>query len=246
MKHIGQDLKQNGKLTIAILVVTIVSYSIYLFLPDSAINQLGQEDGVFEYLTAFFFLGTSLFFVWQLRQKFNLFYLALALLFFMGFGEEISWGQRIFGFGTPESLAKHNVQGETTLHNLEILNSNNFDSTLKTGWKKLLTVNFLYRVFCVSYGFILPLLVLLIGPIKSLVDKIKLPVPSIVLGFCFVLSWSLFKLINSVLLPAGRDPQYYDTAGEIFEFISSLIFFAIAFAFFELEKSKRLPAGQPK
>jgi lysylphosphatidylglycerol synthetase-like protein (DUF2156 family) len=31
-------------------------------------------------------------------------------------GEEIAWGQRIFGFGTPELFAE-NQQGETTLHN---------------------------------------------------------------------------------------------------------------------------------
>jgi len=34
-------------------------------------------------------------------------------------GEEISWGQRIFGFSTPELLRQHNRQGELTLHNLD-------------------------------------------------------------------------------------------------------------------------------
>ena len=32
--------------------------------------------------------------------------------------EEISWGQRIIGFATPEVLIDANSQGETTLHNL--------------------------------------------------------------------------------------------------------------------------------
>lgn len=236
MESIKRDFKQNGKLAIAILIVTLASYCIYLFLPDSVISQLGEEDGLFEYLTAFFFLGASIFFGLMLRHRLNIFYLGLAVLFFIGFGEEISWGQRIFGFGTPESLAKHNVQGETTLHNLEILNSSNFDSTLKTGWSKLLTVNFWYRVFCVSYGFVLPLMVLLVLPIKSVAEKFKIPVPSLVLGFLFVLSWAIFKFVNSVLLPVGRDSHYYDTSGEIFEFISSLIFFTIALAFFKLRK----------
>lgn len=33
-------------------------------------------------------------------------------------GEEISWGQRIFGWQTPEALEQVNRQGETTLHNI--------------------------------------------------------------------------------------------------------------------------------
>ena len=32
--------------------------------------------------------------------------------------EEVSWGQRLFGWGTPAILNEFNVQGETTLHNL--------------------------------------------------------------------------------------------------------------------------------
>jgi hypothetical protein len=33
-------------------------------------------------------------------------------------GEEISWGQRLFGWGTPEALQKINHQHETTVHNV--------------------------------------------------------------------------------------------------------------------------------
>ena len=32
-------------------------------------------------------------------------------------GEELSWGQRIFGWSTPEAWVTHNYQGETNLHN---------------------------------------------------------------------------------------------------------------------------------
>ena len=36
--------------------------------------------------------------------------------------EEISWGQRLFGWSTPEALASINEQDETTLHNLPSFN----------------------------------------------------------------------------------------------------------------------------
>ena len=37
---------------------------------------------------------------------------------FYACGEELSWGQHIFGWATPESLAAVNDQGETNLHNI--------------------------------------------------------------------------------------------------------------------------------
>ncbi len=41
-----------------------------------------------------------------------------AVGFFMLFGEEISWGQRLLGFETPEAFKEINVQDEFNLHNL--------------------------------------------------------------------------------------------------------------------------------
>jgi hypothetical protein len=40
----------------------------------------------------------------------------LALISLLAIGEELSWGQRIIGFGTPD-IAASNRQGELTLHN---------------------------------------------------------------------------------------------------------------------------------
>lgn len=40
----------------------------------------------------------------------------LACIYFGG--EEISWGQHLFGWNTPESIAQLNDQGETNLHNM--------------------------------------------------------------------------------------------------------------------------------
>lgn len=43
---------------------------------------------------------------------------SLVALAFLGVGEEISWGQRIFGWQTGESMNRYNLQHETNLHNL--------------------------------------------------------------------------------------------------------------------------------
>ena len=51
------------------------------------------------------------------RSRFRIFFILLALACFFTFMEEISWGQRIFDIQTPDFFKKHNLQGETNLHN---------------------------------------------------------------------------------------------------------------------------------
>lgn len=46
-------------------------------------------------------------------------YLVFAVGCFFIAGEEIAWGQRIFGFGTPETLEEINEQEEVTIHNID-------------------------------------------------------------------------------------------------------------------------------
>jgi hypothetical protein len=88
------------------------------------------EDHYFELVGAFSFLVTSILFLYGFmlaRKELDktwisvvkqLVYLGLAALFFFGAGEEISWGQRILGFETPETLSAINRQEEFNLHNL--------------------------------------------------------------------------------------------------------------------------------
>ena len=83
------------------------------------------EDGVLEWLTvismcwAAFALADRL---WRRRYFLNWRqWLLLTFLLFLalfGAGEEISWGQRIAGFESPEFFIENNSQRETTLHNL--------------------------------------------------------------------------------------------------------------------------------
>ena len=56
-----------------------------------------------------------------------LLFAGFALANFFIAGEEIAWGQRIFGLQTPEALRAINHQGEITVHNIQIVqNAFNF------------------------------------------------------------------------------------------------------------------------
>lgn len=87
-----------------------------------------QEDAFLDAFTAWLFGLSSIGFViiaWRSRflkttkgAPRYLFVLAWALLMFLFMGEEISWGQRIFGIATPEWLSRINMQDEFSVHNL--------------------------------------------------------------------------------------------------------------------------------
>jgi len=161
---------------------------------------------------------------------------------FLGFGEEISWGQRLFGFGTPKLINKYNVQGEFNLHNLDIFNIRNFDGNLKTGVERILSINFLYRLFWLGYALLLPAIYQFSIFIRYVVDKIRLPLPPINLGIFFLINWIVYRTIFQFFLPEGKTQHYYDTILEQMECISAFLFFMLSIYFYNLYKTKILDA----
>ncbi len=99
-----------------------------IFLFDEELYLLIiREDGVIEYLTASFLLFASikLFFLFlKIYKKYSVFnfgLLSYSLVLFFGFGEEISWGQRIFGIQSPSFFSENNFQGEINIHNMMVM-----------------------------------------------------------------------------------------------------------------------------
>ena len=89
------------------------------------------EDGFFENATAILYGAAAVLFLMIARrplplaassQRFAQIFLVIgAVGVFVIMGEEISWGQRIFGFSTPPELAAANLQDEFNFHNLEFI-----------------------------------------------------------------------------------------------------------------------------
>lgn len=77
------------------------------------------EDLYGEWGQTFLFLAAMLFSIKAalIKSRYRPFFIALALACFYVVGEEISWGQRIFGWSSPEVFKEKNLQGETNLHN---------------------------------------------------------------------------------------------------------------------------------
>ena len=166
--------------------------------------------------------------------------ISLSIILLFGAGEEISWGQRIFNFKTPESIKKENIQGEFTVHNLEIFNAcSDTEHNHKKGLQRLFEMNFMFRIFCISFGFLLPLLSFHLPFFSRFINKIKLPVPPITIGVFFIITWLFYRLILDNLVP-GKVEGYYATSSEIWEFLAAFIFLHISIYFYKTRNDKVL------
>jgi hypothetical protein len=250
-KTIMSDKKtKNYSLYIGMIIIMILGFTT-VFLPKETFLSLVKEDGLFENAGAILFLLTSvLFFVLFFRNdKFSkpedrayfstpskrIFFLLLGLLFFVLLGEEISWGQRIFGFETPESIEARNVQDEFNIHNLEIFHLKNEQKVQKTGIQAMFTAKKMFVYVFIMYLFIIPLCVKFIEPIKSLTRRFYLPVPMIGLGILFILDILLFKAFKP--FSDGTTGMLRGLA-EVEEFNFAMILFMLPFIWLGMPNKK--------
>jgi hypothetical protein len=110
------------------LYYLLVLYGIVYFLPFGAFEFWRKgEDGLAEWLQFLAYAGATLFAVrvaWRRRREFPglrcLGWVLLAIFCFLMAGEEISWGERITGFGL-ETVRQINAQEETNIHNIPLV-----------------------------------------------------------------------------------------------------------------------------
>lgn len=110
------------------LVYILVLYGVIYFLPFGVFDLWRKgEDGLSEWIQFLGYLGAvcsvvvTLVKTWRRRLSAQwLWWLALGLFCFYVGGEEISWAERITGYGV-HVMRESNAQGETNLHNLEAL-----------------------------------------------------------------------------------------------------------------------------
>jgi hypothetical protein len=148
---------------VALAVYITLTYFV-LRMGNGLIAATLPEDHYFEIIGALAFLVTSLLFFYGFRLARRtldksrislmkqLIYLGLAALFFFGAGEEISWGQRILGFETPDSISQVNRQEEFNLHNLSAWEASKFldaDRMFDLFW-------FLFAVFTPAVALVVP------------------------------------------------------------------------------------------
>jgi hypothetical protein len=102
-----------------------VNAAAYALWPEAYRAHVAGEDRLLEWAQALCFAAAAVAIAVAARRARALGRRGAARLFALGaaacalaFLEEISWGQRVFDWSTPEVLRQVNRQGETNLHNL--------------------------------------------------------------------------------------------------------------------------------
>lgn len=223
-----------------------------IYLPCHISNEtlihLTREDGPYEYAGAILFLFTAIVFailaakpgLFKGKRRFykypeKRYYLLFMVLFFFAFGEEISWGQRIFNFEAPETLKELNVQGEFNLHNLEIFHGNTRDGGEKEGLVALLSMHRLFYAFLLSYLFVIPLCYNFSARIRTFLDKTAIPTPNIIFGVLFIFNMLYGNLIERL----NPDLKTHGII-EIKEVVIALIIFAFSLSLMNLERMRKI------
>lgn len=120
IKKLFTYFKNLPAATWLIIHFLIITFSGILIWSVEAYYEITLEDGPLEYLTACFAIVSAGVLFWAIRMKIQRrakIVCVVAGIFMVFFaGEEISWGQRLFNFGTPEQLAEINSQEEFNIH----------------------------------------------------------------------------------------------------------------------------------
>jgi hypothetical protein len=192
------------------LYISLSLYFIFGFTTLAFGNQVAammfDEDRYFENIGAIsLFIASGLsFYAFYIALKApkkagifwgkQLAYLGLALLYFFGGGEEISWGQRILGIEEPANLAEVNVQDEINVHNLAVFENS-----------ALLKADNIFSVFWFGFAVLVPAGSLLFDWFRNLASK-WMPIVHWGIGLLFLFNYAIAGLSKSIF----RSTYTYD------------------------------------
>ena len=194
------------------IAALITGHYLTALLPRETFIFYSKEDGPFENLSALCFFLTSATFLaayvrdragnaWgAFRLRKNVFLLFLAALFFFGAGEEISWGQRMIGFDTPEVVRELNIQQETNIHNLKLFNRVNRSGEEKRGLALLFNFDRLFSVFWASFCILLPVIRRTSPRARAWMDRGGVPDVPLWIGVFFPINYLICKSIEPLVL----------------------------------------------
>jgi len=155
-----------------------------------------REDGLVEWVTFAGLLGmAALSFGRALATGArNGAWLVLGIAFLFGAMEEISWGQRVFGWHSPDWFLRYNAQDETNLHNLVF-------SGVKVN---RLVFGKMLGIFLAFYFLAMPVLYRRATRVREWFDRHALPVPRNYQALLAVLAWGFSEAGRAIVGKSGE------------------------------------------
>jgi len=219
--------KEIGSILLILFIVVGIAIMYYAVFDVKHYEFIMQEDYLIEYgsvlfwlLAAVIVLIQSLILIFRKPNKYKLVInLVLMIFFIICAGEEISWGQRIFNFNTPEFFKVINVQNETTLHNIGSI------SIFSNGFFLVSLIFFLYIPFLIKKN----------SSVKKVLYFLHFPIPTKFATYVFIASlfvWIFLGLRFGTLgfHPFSFYPENYYTQmdDEFFEFFAAYSYFCFS------------------
>lgn len=208
-----KTLTQTDKLAYLFLILV---FGLGIYYANTNLQYFDEvytkEDGMVEYGTAILLFCSSILLLFRFfklykykKTLWKIGVLGMALVFFFGAGEEISWGQRIFNVQSSEYFIEHNAQGETNLHNLVV----DGKKVNKIVFSQLLTI------VLVIYLLIFPFIYRKFKGFKNLVDSFAVPIVKWHQTIAFLVATGILVFISS------------NRKWELYELAFAVIFFLI-------------------
>lgn len=208
------DMQWRPALVTFLVIAAIAgSFAWFLRADEARATAWAGEDGPIEWFGAVaVFAGACLLVLSYFRDatgtrrlerlKAQYARLLLAALFVFVAGEEISWGQRIFGFATPPSLHEVNAQGEMNVHNLWIFHHDP-SRRQKSTWEMYLTADLLFANFWAIYFVVVPMAARFSARVAAWLRRARVPVVHPVVGAAFV----ALTIAGETAAPALSEPM---------------------------------------
>ena len=232
--------KEIGSILLILFVVVGIAIMYYAVFDIEHYEFIMQEDYLVEYGSALFWLLAavivliqSLILLFNKPNKYQLVInMVLIIFFIICAGEEISWGQRIFKFPTPEFLKVINVQNETTLHNIGSI------SIFSNGFFLVSLIFFLYIPFLIKRN----------SSVKNVLYFINFPIPTRFATYVFIASLFVWIFLGLRFGTLGFHPfsfypeNYYSQMDdEFFEFFAAYSYFCFSL----LNSTKQITLTNP-
>ena len=230
---------ETRTLIIALSLTLLAASSSYFIFEPATLERLAVEDGLVENLSAVHWLLGAVVMSVLFVKKRNVWFLLLGIFFVVCLGEEISWGQRLFAFDTPESVRANNFQGEFNLHNLNLFERRYGD---KGFWGVMCDLGRIFAIFWFLYGIVLPASLHLSGRLRRLVRRIHLPVMPLAIGAFFLVNYGVFQYFEDhhatvcAHLGVANNANCSSLPVEIREWYESLLFLVFSVQLFAMSR----------
>lgn len=252
----GRQASLAPRTIISATYLMLFTASILLFLSIDTLAWLAEEDGPIENAGALCFLLAGILFLVTARQtsglhrqsganhtESSLALYALGALLLVCFGEEISWGHRLFHYSVPSWLEAINQQGEWNLHNLTWFQAHTTEGVRKSFWARLIDMNRLLAIFQLTVFTLVPVLTAYSATFRTWMARIGLPVvPWWIAGLMpvhFLASQALYTIIGE-----GGGLILGDALDESKETLRAFIFLVIAIWTYTQTTVSRVSSGK--